>query len=168
MLAIKKKREREREQEKWGENIAYTRDHQQRQHGMNGLLDRQFGWQGGARKQPQRSSEQSILSYHITIVWHNIHYPTQRPELVDLCCRMFAGLWIVFAVHTETCSSDKKAGLSSDTGSGIHSGDTGGERIQNEVTIRQLKYSFSLFQGGLGFSEFPPSMRLVPNSMHLM
>lgn len=64
------------------------------------LVGRQFGWQGGARKQPQWSSEQSILSYHIYIVQHNIHYQTQRPELVDLCCcyRMFAGLWIGFTV----------------------------------------------------------------------
>lgn len=94
---------------------------------MNDSLDRQFGWQGGARKQPSRSSEQSILSYHIYTVGHNIHYQTQRPELVDLCRRMFSGFmnWLP-RVPTETCSSDKKASLSSDAL--LYSGDTGEER----------------------------------------
>lgn len=96
MLAIKKKKkEREREREVRGKYSLHQGDHQQRQRdGMNGSLADSLGGRAVLESSLRDLQEQSILSYRIYIVWHNIHYQTQRPELVDLCCcyRMFAGL----------------------------------------------------------------------------
>lgn len=115
---------------------------------MNGSLADSLG--GRAVLESSLRDLQSNQSYHITSTQYGTTSITKHKGLnqwiyvaVTGCLQAYE-LALQFPEHTETCSTDKKAGLSSDTDSVIHSGDT----ESYEVTIHRLKYSFPLFRRG--------------------
>lgn len=106
---------------------------------MNGSLADSLG--GRAVLESSLSDLQSYQSYHITSTQYGTTSITKHKGLnqwiyvaVTGCLQAYE-LALQFPEHTETCRSDKKAGLSSDTDSltapgAIHSGDTGGESVR--------------------------------------